>query len=425
MSARPYADAKQAALAAIDQQQAEHVRLIQEFVGIPSPLGQEKSAQVWLAHHFRRLGLLVDLFDCDPAALTALPGWTPFDYPYADRPNLVGLWPGGGGRSLILNAHVDTTSAEPVELWTHDPWGGEIVSNRLYGRGAQDDKAGAIAMLMIVQALQRAGVRLAGTLVLQSVIEDEITGNGTLACMARGYEADGAVVIDGTGLGRAIVAHPGQVAFRVTVWGRPAPLGAAHRGINAIEQMGPIIRALRGLEVRLNEHVHPRWTHIEHPINLNVWGIRGGEWLGTVAGRCALEAALSFLPPHTLPTIKAEIEAAVAGATQEADWQAEQQPAVTYDALGHDPVLASPETELFRLLAGAHQQVTGLPLRPHTITGWCDMRHFSLHQPTPAYLFGPGGGGGAHCPDEWLDLDEILPVTKTLAALVIDWCGLA
>lgn len=415
-----------AVLDQVERQRPEHLALLQEFVRIPSPLGQERPAQLWLARQFRHLGLLVDLFDCDPAELAGLPGWTPFAHPYQDRPNLVAVWPGaGGGRSLILNAHVDTTSAEPVELWTRDPWGGEIVGERLYGRGAQDDKAGHIAMLMVVRALQRAGVRLQGTLLLQSVIEDEITGNGTLACMARGYDADGAVVIDGTGLGRAIVAHPGQVAFRITVHGRPMPLGAAHRGVNAIEAAWPLVGALRALEARLNQDLHPQWAHIEHPVNFNLWGIRGGEWLGTVPGRCVLEGALSFLPPWTLPSIRREIEAAVTAAARGHPWLAEHPPAVSYDALGHDPLQLPPDTELLRRLGAAHQAVAGRPLQPHTITGWCDLRHFSLNRPTPCCLFGPGAGGNAHCPDEWLDLREVGPVVGTLAAFVLDWCGVA
>jgi acetylornithine deacetylase len=374
----------------------------------------------------RRLGLLVDLFDCDPAELRSLPGWTPFDHPYDDRPNVVGLWPStGAGRSLILNAHVDTTEAEPVERWTHDRWGGEIVGNRLYGRGAQDDKSGGVALLMVVQALKDAGIRLNGTLILQSVIEEEITGNGTLACMARGYDADGAVVVDGTGLGRAIVAQAGQLAFRVTCYGKPAPTGSAYRGVNAIDKAWLVVQALRQLEARKNERIHPRWEQIEHPVNFNLWAIQGGEWLGTVAARCRIDGAISFLPPDTLTSIMREIETTVQATTLADPWLREHPPGVSYDALGHDPLISPPDSELLRLLQHAHREVTGQPLAPSAIAGWGDSRHFGLRRPTPSCLFGPGGGGGAHGLDEWLDLDEIGPVTKTLVGFVIDWCGIA
>ena len=420
------ADATRAVFQALEAQHDEHIRLIQTFVRIRSTLGREKPAQVWLAREMRRLGLLVDMFDCDPAELSSLPGWATVDWSYEDRPNIVALRPTvGSGRSLILSAHVDTVEADPVELWSRDPWGGEIVGNRIYGRGAQDDKAGAIAMLMIVQALQDAGVRLSGDLILQSIIEEEITGNGTLACMSRGYDADGAIMVDGTGLGRAIVAHPGQIAFRITCYGRPVPWGNAHRGVNAIEKAWLIIQALRQLEARKNEHIHPQWAHLEHPLNLNLWGIHGGEWLGTVAARCTVEGALSFVPPDTLNSIRREIEETLTSAAAADPWLKEHQPVLRFHALNLDPLFTTPDHDLWRCLDKAHEGVTGHPLTPSTITGWCDIRHFSLNQPTPACLFGPGGGGGAHSTDEWLDLDDIRPVTKILAEFVIKWCGVA
>ena len=221
--------ARTAAWEAFDRRHGEHVASLQEFVRIPSARGEELAAQQWMARRMRDLGLDVEMIECDPDALARYPTWSPTDWSYENRPNVAGRWPGvGGGRSLILNAHVDTTSPEPVELWSRDPWGGEIDGNRLYARGAQDDKAGCCEMLFVVQALQDAGLRLKGDLILETTIDEECSGNGSLALVAAGYEADGVLMLDGTGLGRAIVAHPGHVAFRVTIHGKPVPYHIGH-----------------------------------------------------------------------------------------------------------------------------------------------------------------------------------------------------
>jgi acetylornithine deacetylase len=260
-------------------------------------------------------------------------------------------------------------------------------------------------------------------LLLQSVIEDECTGNGTLALVARGYDAEAAIVVDGTGPGRAIVNHPGQLAFHVTIYGKPAPWGAAHRAVNAIEKSAVIVAALRRLEAEKNGPVHPLWSAIEHPVNLNFFGIRGGEWLGTVAARCVCDFGLTFLPPDTLESTRATIERVVAEAAAADPWLRDHPPSVGYNALATPPVLADPASRLFQTLDQNHRAVFGTPLAPATITGWCDVRHFSLRRPAQALLFGPGGGGGAHCPDEWLNLDDLLPVTRTLLGATIDWLG--
>lgn len=417
--------AQQAAFDALDRRLDGHIQSLQEFVRIPSARGQERAAQEWLASRMRDLDLAVELIDCDPDELAQYAGWTPTDWSYENRPNLAAVWRGtGDGRSLILNAHVDTTSPEPVELWSHDPWGGEIVGNRLYARGAYDDKAGCCEMLFVVQALQDAGLRLKGDLILETTIDEECSGNGSLALAARGYEADGVLMLDGTGLGRAIVAHPGHIAFRITIHGKPAPYVAATHGVNAIEKAWVFIRALRDLEAKKNERIPPRWADAEHPVHLNVYGIEGGEWVGNVSGRCVLDAVIGFMPPDNVVSARAEIEATVATAAAGDEWLREHPPQVTFEGLAVEPMDMGDDNPVVSRLAMAHQAVTGQPLEPVAITGFCDLHQHSLHRPTPGCLFGPGGGAGPHSVDEYFNLDDLAPVTKTVLAFVIDWCGI-
>ena len=146
----------------------------------------------------------------------------------------------------MLNGHVDVVSSEPVSQWSHDPWGAEIENDRLYGRGACDMKSGVNAMLWAVRAIQTAGVRLRGDVILQSVIEEECTGNGTLACLARGFVADGCLIAEPF-YDRALVAQLGVLWCRIKVRGVAAHVQGASRAVNAIEKTYVLIQADEGI----------------------------------------------------------------------------------------------------------------------------------------------------------------------------------
>src|SRR5204863_1173413 len=125
---------------------------------------------------------------------------------YKDRPCVVGTLRGsGGGKSMALNAHIDTALVDPGGKWTHAANSGHIEGSLLFGRGSWDDKAGVVEALMVADAVKTAGVTLRGDLAIKIVVEDEATGNGTLACLARGHTKDAAIIVDGTWPERFIV----------------------------------------------------------------------------------------------------------------------------------------------------------------------------------------------------------------------------
>ena len=145
----------------------------------------------------RAMALEPDIFEpWSVPGIEAHPGWWP-GLDYTDRPNVVARWAGsGGGRSLILNGHIDVVPAGDRSLWTHDPYGAEVVGSRIYGRGTADQKIGIAAMIMAVACLKAIGIRPAGDVILESVVNEELGGyNGTLACCVKGYTADAAVVV--------------------------------------------------------------------------------------------------------------------------------------------------------------------------------------------------------------------------------------
>ncbi|HEV8633827.1 MAG TPA: M20/M25/M40 family metallo-hydrolase [Chloroflexota bacterium] len=416
-------DVRRRVFAEIDRLAPTYVGFLQELLRRPSHLGHEKEAQRLMAARMRELRLAVDVFDCDPTALAASGAWAPTDWSYEDRPNVVGVWKGiGGGRSLILGGHIDTVPAGPRELWQHDPWGGEIDGNRLYGRGATDDKAGCAQILLVADAIRRAGVRLRGDLLLHSVIEDECTGNGTLACVLRGHTADGALVIDGTSAGRAIAGHSGGIWFRVDVPGRSAPAWEEGGDANAIARALYLIDALHAfVERRLAEQDPAQKKDMPYIFCIGSLRSSPGDRAVT-ADSCRVEGYLDFPPPETLPTIKRAIEDVLARAAAEDAWLHEHPPSVSYNGLHHDPVASTLTDEYKAILSRSHREVLGPDIAFQTLAAWCDLRHFSHFRPTPACLFGPGRGAEAHGADEYFDLGDFVPIARVVAGFVLDWC---
>src|SRR6202022_1185836 len=160
------------------------------------------------------------------------------------------------GHSLILNGHIDVVSPEPASLWSSPPFSPRRDGEWLYGRGAGDMKAGLAAIVGAVRALQRLGLAPGAPVELQSVVEEECTGNGALACVLAGSIADAAIVTEPTG-GAVWTSQVGVLWFQVRVIGRPAHAGEAPSGHNAIEATFAVIQALRALEAELNTHRPP------------------------------------------------------------------------------------------------------------------------------------------------------------------------
>ena len=225
----------------------EHqVELLRELVRAPSTLGNEWAAQEIVADELRSMGLEPDVWDVTLGG----PGFSPPLIDYAGRPNVTAVLPGsGGGRSLTFNGHIDVVPATPEHHWTHDPWGAEIADGRMYGRGAADMKAGVVAMLGAVRVLRDAGLR--GDIRIETVIEEECTGNGAAACRARGPRTDAALIPEPFNHA-ALEAQVGVLWARVTIEGKAAHAERADQAENAAVKALPVIEAIQALEAEVN-----------------------------------------------------------------------------------------------------------------------------------------------------------------------------
>jgi acetylornithine deacetylase len=411
--------AREQLFAAIDARQDELIAIVEDLVRFPSTLGNERPAQEYVARHLAASGFATELWELDEA-VKQLPNAGESGVPFAGRPNVSAHRAGtGGGQSLILNGHIDVVSAEPVELWETDPYQPTRVGDRLYGRGAWDMKSGVAMNLFLARLISELDIPLKGLLTVQSVIEEECTGNGALAA-ALHDRADAALITESTNQSW-LYAHVGVIWFKIAITGKTWHAMQAWAGVNAIEKAVPIIQALKQLDADLNLEVHPLYSGVEHPINLNIGVINGGDWPSTVPGNCELGCRVSFYPGAPVSAIRAKIEAAVASVTASDPWLVEHPPAISYYGFGSEGSAIALDHPLSRGVTRQHESITGSPIVYNASTAINDSRYFNLSG-IPCGCYG-ARGANAHGANEWLDVSSLPSTMKVLAASVLDWCG--
>jgi acetylornithine deacetylase len=409
----------------IDDNWDGEVEFLRGLVRRPSTLGNEAHVQRFVAEELRGMGLDPDVWKIDHAEIARLPGYSPVEWSYAGRPNVAAVLKSssGTGRSLVFNGHVDVVPATPEHHWTVDPWGAEVQDGRMYGRGAADMKAGVAAMVYATRALIEAGVGLAGDLVLQTVIEEECTGNGALAALARGYGADAAIIPEPFGR-RLLEAQVGVMWARVTVRGKGAHAERASASVNAVLAALPLLNAVKELEAEVNEAPGrpAQFEGTEHPLNYNVGIMRGGDWASSVPEECVFEVRISCYPGESLEDVEARFKDHLLRAANKDPWLSENPPGISFYAFRAEGCSIDRDEPVAASLIKSHSQVTGEEPGFFSFTGTTDARFFNLYYGIPATCYGPLGAN-LHAPDEWVDLDSVREVTKVLALSAIDWCG--
>jgi acetylornithine deacetylase len=281
-------------------------------------------------------------------------------------------------------------------------------------------KAGVVAMLGALRALR--AVELGGTLCVETVIEEECTGNGAAACRARGPRTDAALIPEPFNH-LALEAQVGVLWARITVRGRGGHAERASEVQNAIAKAARVIDAVGELEAAANRaERHPAFQGEAHPLNYNVGVVRGGDWPSTVPEECVLEVRLGAYPGEHLPDVQARFRSELIERVRDDPWLAEHPPEVTFYAFQADGFAIARDAPIMQALAGVHRDLTGGELGYLSFTGTTDARFFNRFYDTPATCYGPFGGN-LHAPDEWVDLESVRQVTKVLAASAIEWCG--
>jgi len=416
---------------AVDRVFDAEVDFLAELTAHPSTRGNEQSAQDLMATELASRGYAVDRWQIKLDDISAMPGFSPVIGGYDNAVNVVASHHSRdqNGRSLILNGHIDVVPEGPLDMWDTPPFQPRIDERWMYGRGSGDMKAGLAANLFALDALKVTGFAPAGDVFFQSVVEEECTGNGALACLQRGYKADAALIPEPFDENLSI-AQIGVIWFQVHLKGIPVHVERAGSGANAIEAAIPLIAALHGLEDRWNaeDRKPPAYRHVHHPLNLNVGKISGGDWVSSVPSWCCFDVRMGIYPGIDLEHACAEIEDCLQNAAAQNSFLRNNHPKVVYHGFQAEGyTLADHNNPMAGLaisaLETAHHRVTGRDLVKMPITATTDARFFGLYADIPALVYGPTAEA-IHGFNERVNLDSLRATTQSIALFIADWCGL-
>lgn len=414
-------------LAAADALQPRLTAMLQSLVRFPSLLGEEAAAQDFMEGVFRGMGLDVDRFEIRDDVLRGMPGYAPPVGHWARHDNVVGIHRprNVAGRSLIFNGHIDVVPVGSADLWSTPPFEPVIRDGRMYGRGAGDMKAGIAAYVTAFAALQALGLQPAAPVWMQSVVEEECTGNGALACLHRGYRADAAIIPEP--FGHSILeAQVGVLWLTLELSGRPAHVLDVTRGVNAVEAAFALYRGLDLLRDEWNApacaHRHPVYAQHPRPINFNLGRIEGGEWASSVPTRCTMELRCGFHPGMSAADAIAAVEARLAHTAAHDPVVQGVQYRIRYAGFQSEGCVVDRAQPMMQLLADTHARVLGRPAEWLASTATTDARVFNLYGATPATCYGPDASD-IHGIDEWVSLESTRLVTRVLTLFLARWCG--
>jgi acetylornithine deacetylase len=408
----------------IKKRRTEIITFLKELISFSSVTGEELQIQRFVARKLETMGLQVDMWEPDHEALKKHPAYLHSEKGYQGRPNVVGIYKGTGkGRSLLFNGHVDVIPPGPLEAWEHPPWAGEIQENRLYGRGASDMKSGLAAMTMALEALIQLNVKLKGDVILEYTMDEEATGNGTLACVVKGYRADAGICCETSSL-HVQPACIGRIWFEILVRGKPAGIQRRWEGVNAIEKGYAIVQAVSNLEkIRINKLSHPLYPDKEGSLPCMVGVFQSGSFPSAFPDTCLLRGSIATLPGEDTNQVKSNFVEHIMAFSKTDPWLKDHLPEVKFTGYCGDPAEISPDhsivsvmSERFRQVMGREPQITGRQ-------GAADTRYLIKYGQTPTVIFGPGLTEQMHSANEWVSTDDLISATKILALSIMDWCG--
>jgi acetylornithine deacetylase len=413
-------------LGAVDAGFAEQVELTRELVRYPSLRGQEHTAQDFIARQLRSRGYPVDTWTIDIDAIRDHPGFSPVAVSYDNAINVVATHRPRSetGRSLILNGHMDVVPEGPHEMWARSPFEPHMEDDWMYGRGSGDMKAGLIANIAALDALKRLGYQPAATVYIQSVIEEECTGNGALAALQRGYRADAAIIPEPVD-DKLVRANTGVIWFQLKVRGIPVHVRDAGSGANAIEAAYALMQALRKLEQEWNDRQkdHRYFEDYNHPINLNFGKIAGGDWASSVPAWCTVDCRISLYPGTPAKEAAAEIEQCVSDAARAHPFLANNPPEIEFNGFYAEGYVLEEGTEAEQTLGRAHAKSYSKSLESFVSPAYLDGRVFVLYGDIPCLVYGPYSEA-VHGFDERVSLASLKRVTGSIALYIAEWCGL-
>ena len=324
----------------------------------------------WLRSH----GLVVEMVETVPG-----------------RPSVVGVLRGsGGGRSLALNAHMDTVGAGGMV----DAFKPRVESGRVYGRGAYDMKGSLAAIMVAAKEAKTFGLR--GDLIVMAVADEEVASLGTSAVLER-FRADAAIVTEPTET-RLCIAHKGFVWLEIETRGVAAHGSRPDIGLDAVARMGRILTGVVDLDTKLRR---PRGHSLLGTGSIHASRIEGGKELSTYPDRCVVSLERRTIPGEDGANALAELEEVIASA-QQRDPQLSASARILLERPSSE---LQSDSELAAAVAKSAEAVLGAHSDPIGVSYWMDMALLN-DAGIPTVALGPSGAG-AHADVEWVDVASI------------------
>ncbi|MES9682294.1 peptidase [Gottfriedia acidiceleris] len=408
----------------ISENKAKTIDLLKQLVMENSVSGNESKAQAIVLEKLRELELDLDVWEPDLKEMKEHPYFISTRDSFTGSPNIVATLKGtSGGKSMILNGHIDVVPEGNIQQWTYPPYSATVVDNKLYGRGATDMKGGNVALILAIEAIKRSGITLKGNVYFQSVIEEESGGAGTLATILRGYTADGVIIPEPTNM-KFFIKQQGSMWFRLKVKGKVAHGGTRYEGVSAIEKSVLIIQQIQKLEQLRNERIaDPLYDGVPIPIPINIGTIHGGTWPSSVSDLVTLEGRFGVAPNERLEDAKLEFENWIDNIKNLDDWFVENSVEVEWFGARWVPGTVEADSELVQTLQRNYLETTKQSPIVEAAPWGTDGGLFTQILNIPMIVFGPGETKVAHYPDEFIDLDQMFLAAEIIACTLIDWCG--
>ncbi|NVM19392.1 MAG: ArgE/DapE family deacylase [Candidatus Lokiarchaeota archaeon] len=393
----------------IDDMKNEIIKFHQQIIQIPSenPPGKYKKVAQFTENKMKEIGLTTLI----------------------KRNNIIGEIGNENGKRLILYGHYDTVEA--FKKWTKDPFGGEIIDGKIYGRGASDDKSCVTAEIFATKALIEAGIKINGKLILAAVGDEEMGGlKGTEYLLSNGY-LKGEVCLMGDAPAGYPIGYTGGTMYVVfTIYGKqghglgapdlPHPYRNEYSGINTVERMVKFMNFL----MDLNEEFLERETTYNLPqgsttrvSHINIGQIHGGNKITTVPDKCLLQCSINTIPEQDIENIKNRILDFVEGLIK-------QDPYSKIDVripISMEPFVIDGKSEFAKAVKNSFKKVYKeerdfILFMPSTDAHWFQERDIET------ILIGTGrNDNNCHAADEFVYIDDLLNTTKLYALTVLNY----
>jgi acetylornithine deacetylase len=421
---------EQALVDAVEARRDDLVALLSDLIGFDTtsrgsasaPARDEAALQQMLADRLAAHGAEIDLWEPEPEDVAGHPLAVP-GIGFAGRPQLAARLRGtGGGRSLLLNGHIDVVPARREDGWDQDPFSAQVVDGRVIGRGACDMKGGIAAMVLAAEVLaEHGGAR--GDLIVCTNTDEESSGVGALACARRGVSADFAIVPEPSSL-RVWPACRGSVYCDIEVPGRSGHTEQEHAhwrdggAVNAIDKARFLLDGVDRLrrEWRLRKDLHH--PLLDPPDIVPARFVARGDWSVTIPDRAEIELAVLIVPRQAdadgwTAGVQEEVEGFLRRWCETDSWLAEHPPTFHWHTRTN-PSETPRDAAVVEALLGANAAL-GLPMELGGLGSWYDGATFALEAGTPAVMYGPSSIDWAHTVGEYVPIDDLVRCAQGIA----------